>query len=316
MTADYDRALDAKAELVGWWRKPRHQEYGQRMAAAAVVDDWTEAHKQELAWVWARKQAKEIDASPPYFVTSDMVDLTRAAAKVMPSEAFLPSDPPSPSGFVYLASSIHVDEGYSEIPFRAFMWRRVYDDDREEGTEVVYYADRQAIFDYVASGQAEGRMTTVPMPRKKGLAEWRRFVAPLVLGHIMHFSDGVPFEDEGGRALLGPFVKAFWTISQQRLVHVTEAGASRATLRRLERDEIEISAIRVVNLRRRDNVPAPDTEGLHLVDWSHRWIVEGHWRNQYLPSVQAHRLQWISAYIKGPEDKPLVVKDTVFWVSR
>ena len=51
------------------------------------------------------------------------------------------------------------------------------------------------------------------------------------------------------------------------------------------------------------------------VSWSHRWLVNGHWRNQWLPSRAAHRLQWIAGYVKGPASKPLVVKDRVTaWV--
>lgn len=38
--------------------------------------------------------------------------------------------------------------------------------------------------------------------------------------------------------------------------------------------------------------------------WSHRWMVRGHYRNQWRPSTQGHHLTWIPAYIKGPGDKP------------
>jgi len=32
------------------------------------------------------------------------------------------------------------------------------------------------------------------------------------------------------------------------------------------------------------------------------------WRNQWYPSLSQHRQKWISPYVKGPEDKPLVVR--------
>jgi hypothetical protein len=59
----------------------------------------------------------------------------------------------------------------------------------------------------------------------------------------------------------------------------------------------------------RDATPSP-------VDWSHRWVVSGHWRHQYLPSCGTHRQQWIASHVKGPDDKPLVVRDEVTYLRR
>jgi hypothetical protein len=42
----------------------------------------------------------------------------------------------------------------------------------------------------------------------------------------------------------------------------------------------------------------------------------GHWRNQWLPSVATHRQQWIPEHIKGPGDKPLVLKSGVIDFKR
>jgi hypothetical protein len=51
-------------------------------------------------------------------------------------------------------------------------------------------------------------------------------------------------------------------------------------------------------------------------DYSHRWIVRGHMRNQPIgprnaKGGQQHQRVWIAPYVKGPEDKPLVLKDRV-----
>jgi hypothetical protein len=62
----------------------------------------------------------------------------------------------------------------------------------------------------------------------------------------------------------------------------------------------------VIRLRR----PKAKPEGERTVDWSHRWLVRGFWRNQWFPSLGIHRQLWISDYIKGPEDKPLRIKPT------
>lgn len=41
-------------------------------------------------------------------------------------------------------------------------------------------------------------------------------------------------------------------------------------------------------------------------EYRHRWIVRGHWRNQYYPSRNDHRPIWIDPHLAGPEDKPLL----------
>lgn len=50
------------------------------------------------------------------------------------------------------------------------------------------------------------------------------------------------------------------------------------------------------------------------VDWKHRWVVGGHYRAQWYPSEQAHRVIWIAPYMKGPEDAPLI--EHVYKVAR
>ena len=62
--------------------------------------------------------------------------------------------------------------------------------------------------------------------------------------------------------------------------------------------------VKVITLRARersDSVGAGESD----VDWSHRWIVTGHWRQQWYPSVERHLPLWIHPFVKGPEDKPL-----------
>lgn len=51
-------------------------------------------------------------------------------------------------------------------------------------------------------------------------------------------------------------------------------------------------------------------------EYSHRWIVRGHMRNQAVghrnaKGGQQHERVWIAPYVKGPEDKPLILKDRV-----
>lgn len=63
--------------------------------------------------------------------------------------------------------------------------------------------------------------------------------------------------------------------------------------------------IRMVALRRRHLEYSGITPSPDQVDWSCRWVVSGHWRQQWYPSTQENRPIFISPYVKGPDDKPL-----------
>ena len=72
--------------------------------------------------------------------------------------------------------------------------------------------------------------------------------------------------------------------------------------------------VRGVRLRER-SVDNPSGDVLdRAVSWSHSWMVRGHNRAQWYPSIQAHKVIWIAPYLKGPEDAPL--KMPVYQVVR
>lgn len=94
---------------------------------------------------------------------------------------------------------------------------------------------------------------------------------------------------------------------EQRIVVSTPRPIERHARKRMERDAFrrELRDIQIIQLRRRQSVAsrAADTEP-NQVAWSCRWVVSGHWRNQYYPSKGAYREKWIDPYDKGPEGLP------------
>lgn len=73
------------------------------------------------------------------------------------------------------------------------------------------------------------------------------------------------------------------------------------------------SSLNVVTLRStvREAVAVERGEG---PVWKQRWLVRGHLRAQWYPSLQSHRVVWIAPYLKGPEDAP--VKVPIYRVAR
>ncbi len=79
----------------------------------------------------------------------------------------------------------------------------------------------------------------------------------------------------------------------------------------------ELTNVRVISLRKAERAAAVGGE-THSVEWSCRWTVDGHWRNQPVGVGHAERrLTWIHPFVKGPDDKELrVPKRKVYMVNR
>jgi len=114
------------------------------------------------------------------------------------------------------------------------------------------------------------------------------------------------------------YFRLFWAyvlLINEPLTWTRHEKMSRPTARRVQRAGREPSDVLVVTLRRPRQAEHVDDECVGR-DWSHRWIVNPFWRNQWYPSEGRHKPKFIHAYVKGPADKPLVTKGRVFRVTR
>jgi hypothetical protein len=245
----------------------------------------------------AQEQLTAIQNAATWAVTEDMMTLVSHASTTMPVETIEAVDLPCPNAFVYLGELVWMTSSAGKgIPHRALHW------------------------------QAEGDQVKVVCYSARGLyGEGERPLSPEEELDLPRLYPGIEFdwefggpswEGEGDVPQLARFLKALWTISAQRLAAVEPARPPRTVVRRAQREELLIDGtVRVVTLRRHER-EAPDDPQERTVNWSHRWVVSGHWRNQWLPASSMHRLQWIDAHIKGPEDRPLVVGENVINVAR
>lgn len=112
------------------------------------------------------------------------------------------------------------------------------------------------------------------------------------------------------------YVVALFEMLGQTVVTTTEERPERAVRRRaIKRGVVDPGKITVVTLRRQAVGDHPVRE--RSVDWTHRWVVAGHWRRQpYGPRRSLVRKIWINDFIKGPEDRPLVVGTKVYDLRR
>lgn len=91
---------------------------------------------------------------------------------------------------------------------------------------------------------------------------------------------------------------------EQHVLIATRVNFPRQIVRMAQRENRALPTCHVVTLRRFDTSGIGESDSDGLVEWSHRWLVRGHWRNQFFPKLGSHAPIWIHPHVKGPEDKP------------
>ncbi len=149
-----------------------------------------------------------------------------------------------------------------------------------------------------------------PLLRSYGIT-----IPPLVVSHFYPLvpNADVPKEtDERGSKLVAEMLRLFISmqlLAQQRIGEPMKLAPDRATRRRFMREHPELPErlITLITLRRKS--VKHDDEDKEPIPWTRRWVVRGHWRRQWYPSLKKHDWKYIYEYIKGPEDKPLVITE-------
>jgi len=229
------------------------------------------------------------------------------------------------------------------VSIQGFAWVKVYEWDSHPDWPIhkmrYHYTstDRQDVIDTMkkmSDGQGGGAITervtffmfgrdpedvhTVEMQNY----HWRMGITnDEMFGHL-ESNDAMTEFDRVATNIIGAFL--LW-INQKILVTESSADAHRAAKRRVELlmqsvpdgQRIHVSEVKVVTLRAIKRVKVREGEEPEPVDWSCRWMVRGHWRNQWYPSLGIHQAKFIGSYIKGPEDKALrLPKAQLFTVVR
>lgn len=246
---------------------------------------------------------------PTYFVSSDMTTLAVHAAETLPPVTLTADLLTSRAGwmlydkpFAELAPSVG-DRSLDGEPLAGMCWTidriglKPDDQGDERLTEPGAPGARltQAVFLWPLIWQ---RGLAVP-----GASSWRDLGTDLTAPE---------FSADGGK-----MERRFWAthlLMQQSLAWVERDMPDRAARRRAARAGLPAQPVTVIRLRRID--PNPSHTETSLIEWTHRWMVGGHWRQQVCgPGRSQRRPTWIGPHIKGPPCKPLVLKGKVTaWV--
>lgn len=112
------------------------------------------------------------------------------------------------------------------------------------------------------------------------------------------------------------YVAAAFALFEQRILVAPRVRPDRATLRRMTKAGRKERDLFVVTLRRAAH--QADTGEGEPVEWSCRWIVRGHWKQQpYGPGNTLRKPIFILPHVKGPDGLPLKpLKQRLFAVTR
>lgn len=251
-------------------------------------------------------QPEQIRECELLWISSDMVDLLRHAARTLPPFPFDPGLLLWPKAIVTAAkplfTTIDPDDG-EVMPVPVILW-----------TDIIRRTMPDQPVHTILMGFGHSAQVAEIAPL---------LYVSLVPGKVIGNDQPEPFTGAGLHTPSEDKVDGYsrvlctlWLLLLQKVAVVRRVGGDRADRRRWGRDhDGPIPEVTVVELRRPLHTEPHENTPVGFVDWSHRWIVDGHWRNQYHPSTGDHVPTWIAPYVKGPEDKPLVVKRKVnAWV--
>lgn len=131
------------------------------------------------------------------------------------------------------------------------------------------------------------------------------------------------------------YMNVIWQLMNSEIAASVRHAPDRLTAKRVLRS-IKHGEVNVITLRRTRQVKDDLDFDTGDVDWTCRWLVQGHWRHVGSYSCVHHaatpdrsvpgeivycykckgRLAWVKAYIKGPDGKPLKMTKHLYRLSR
>ncbi len=323
--SEYDMALDCQADWASFWSSDagnlmyvaiweavteQREKAGERF-----TDDLAMRHSDELALLNTALLNGE-----SYYWSSAMLDIIQEAARSIPTTWSLAREHlSSVSGFFYFSKE--VKPGLKAISWNVATSNQDEEPDPERGQITVIHLPDESqgmppdfnavLLMSFLSNPVSGR----PLPTitswyvGESLQDWKIAAAKRA---IRINADPSSFDLDYESLKL---FAAMLSFLQQRIMVPTRVSVSRPAFKRIARTErMTESVVNVIKLR---SIIRHSTAGEgEPVDWQCRWIVRGHWRDQWYPSLGKHQPIFISPFIKGPEDKPLKDAKKLFAVVR
>lgn len=246
-----------------------------------VIDGPMSPPEQRLDWLKGLSFA--LTVAEPFYVANDPCELIAVGARSIPPWPLRLQELPALHGFCMFARPMLTAEGV----MTALLWSLVTAPGAKP-PEVPRIEDSAGIdlFWFDEHGQT-----------KSGFWKFGDTSSPAGTEADKHFATLVAF-------------------AKQKVLVQERSGGDRASRRLSERLGIPEQTTVVVILRKGHSRQSHDEQRTE-VEWSCRWWVSGHWRQQPCgPGLMSRRPTWVTPHIKGPEYKPIRTSGRLFAVAR
>lgn len=301
-------------------RRRLHRALSSDTGKAMVLTLNQESHEQaeEQVRVFTQLDLQTMRTGELFHVAPGMVELANYAGRSLGSFGFLDHDLPSPAGVAYFdADLLRHDDHVGDFSERLLVtWQHVpvFSKDFPQGcVRLVFYVDRVNYMNVMMH-----RWEQAPHAEMQQLlpdfvydgAMWLRYdhEAANVDSGFWHSLVG---SDPAVRKARADLFRALCYLLGQRVTREDDAELPRAERRRAQREGKEPPRVRMISLRSSHG----GGRGQGSREYVHQWMVRGHWRKQWYPSIQANRPVFIAPYVKGPEGAPLLTGDKVYRVK-
>lgn len=311
MKHGWEDVLEEQHWLFKFWRSDFGHAAGRGFAeSTAKSNGETTAEWMTGGAKVANLEASKILFANPIYVSDEMFDVAEAASLTFQPEPLAETDLITPNGFVLLPRPIITPDIHGKpIAYRAFSWMPAQSEDSDvTGIHISAYTYFDDFQDDGYGPELMAMLDKYPARERDRIIQERfrwnlLFMTPWVFGRDLpdhHF-------DEKADGYWWVKVQSMFRLMMQHITTRDETMIPRASRRRWAKaaPDFTKTKVTVVKLRRPKHKPTGEERD---IEWTHRWIVGGHWRNQWFPSLEAHRQIWISDYVKGPDDKPLVIR--------
>lgn len=309
MRYGWDDALEFQNELRYALRSDEYARYlrwySKGQSRGVSYDIRNAPHEQrmgetELGWLAAFASTKAVDDEyDPMWVNREVLDLVEYAAEStnppFRPEALMEWDLVVPEAFCVFERAMHChDIEGRDISYRAASWGP-YDDPSggiKPGLMVALWRHKDDEDDY--SRHQPGT--------------WHRRIGgsslQLMQTAVIPWGDADAFQ-EPATFLMFKQLQIMWKLARQLIAVSTREQVSRPTWRS-KHNWREIKHVTVFTLRRAQTPRYRGEAG--KANYTHRFPVRTHWRNQWYPSIKAHRQKLIFAYVKGDPELPFLAK--------
>lgn len=281
----------------------------QALADPRVRDPRAQAH------LLARHEAERLANAALYWISPNMTALVLAAAPGMPPFRPTPEDLPAPYGLIYFAAPFAQADENPVADVAMLSDGSVHE---IAGGRFAVCAATWGPWDYNGRWTGGGTWFTFYTARHDDIpGPPLRLDNECVVGalHTLPGEDPILREvarPDGTASWMHVVLTAFRLMATSRTASRTPQPLARPFRRRAARAGVVRAdePVQLVDITTRPKPSRPVIPGEGR-SYRVRWVVDGHWRNQWYPSSGVHRPRWIEPYVKGPDGAPLRTGETV-----